>query len=105
MKADLYLKSVLTIIAIALTLIVLRDFKLIPNAHAAPEVPQPAAVIQAPVNPDGSITVRLSEGERMNVNVAAVGGNQFFEQQLPVDIRTVDGTPVFGGRVPVQVNN
>jgi len=34
MKSDLYTKSVLTIIAISLSLIAFNQFKLIPEAHA-----------------------------------------------------------------------
>ncbi|MFW5658914.1 MAG: hypothetical protein ACOCZ8_02915 [Bacteroidota bacterium] len=103
MKTDWYLKGVLTVIAIALTLNVLNDLNLLPTAKAS-EKPTFVSPNALPVNPDGSITIRMPEGERLDVNVAAVGGNSFYEQQLPVDIRTVDGTPVFGGRVPVQVN-
>lgn len=71
MKADLYTKIILTIIALCLTFNVLKDFHLVPNAHAGAPVDIPS-VASLPTNllktnEDGSINVRLASASVVEV--------------------------------------
>lgn len=67
MKADAYTKLVLTIIAVNLSVLALRDMDLITSAQAADEQP----VVVVPVNKDGSMNVRVIEvPDVVDVNLA-----------------------------------
>ncbi|RAK62908.1 hypothetical protein [Hymenobacter edaphi] len=89
MKTDAYTKSVLTVIAFCLVVLVLRGVDLLPRATAG-GVAAPAQELQTSrpllVNNDGSINVRVTglEGP-LNVNVAAVGGNRVYGAKVPVE--------------------
>jgi hypothetical protein len=73
MKTDKYTKVLLTIIAICLINIAFGDLQLLPRAHAgAPEGPGPAAYGLVPLNKDGSITVKLSALEEIDVNIKGI---------------------------------
>jgi len=68
MKTDSFTKTVLTVIAICLLVLVVKDLQIIPQAHANPittKVTNEAALNYAliPVNEDGSINVRLTSTE------------------------------------------
>jgi hypothetical protein len=81
---DTYTKVVLTVIAAALCLLVFQNFRPVPAAYATEAlVPRHAYI---PINEDGSITVRLSE------------------QSNDINIRSVGGMQIFGGRMPVKVD-
>lgn len=88
MKTDAYTKSVLTVIALCLVVLVLRGVDLIPRATANAAGPAQTWQTSRPllVNNDGSINVRITglEGP-MNVNVAEVGGNRVYGSKLPVE--------------------
>lgn len=89
MKTDTYTKSVLTVIALCLVVIVLRGLDVVPRATAA-SAAAPAQTWQTTrpllVNNDGSINVRVTglEGP-LNVNVAAVGGNRVYGDKVLVE--------------------
>ena len=87
MKTDAYTKSVLTVIALCLVILVLRGIDLVPRATAGPGASRQGIPTDRPifVNNDGSINVRLQgiEGP-LNVNVSAVGGNRVYGDKLPV---------------------
>ena len=77
MKSDFYTKTILTVIAICLTINVLKDFDLFPKAYAKEIVNKPN-VLNAknygliPVNADGSIDVNIKSTEKMDVNIASI---------------------------------
>jgi hypothetical protein len=74
MKTDLYTKTVLTIIAACLVVLVLKQVRLIPEAvAAAPALPAAGRSYGlVPVNPDGSVTVRFQTREAMPVNIIGI---------------------------------
>jgi hypothetical protein len=73
MKTDLYTKCVLTVIAIALTLLALQNTSLVNEAKADPvnfnKLPAPGYAT-IPVNADGSLNVKVIND--MDVNIQAV---------------------------------
>ena len=78
MKTDWYLKTVLTVIALCLTILVVRDLDLIPNAHAGSTdgtLPSSSIYAWVPVNEDGSINVRVvSSEETLKIDIDRIGG-------------------------------
>lgn len=73
MKTDKYTKVVLSIIAICLINIAFGDLQLLPAAHAGEaEGPTPAAYGLVPLNEDGSITVKLSRQQEIDVNIKGI---------------------------------
>ena len=116
MKTDLYTKSILTVIAVALTVIAFQQADLFTTANASKPM---AGFATVPVNPDGSINVKLTE--TMKVNIAEVGGSYINGSMpinikeisgssinssygLPVNIEAVDGSSVYGA-VPTKEKN
>jgi hypothetical protein len=63
----------------------------------APSLPQTAQYGLVPLNPDGSITVKIAQAGAMDVNITGV--NTF--NTLPVNIAEVNGNRVFEG-IPVK---
>lgn len=115
MKTDLYTKTVLTVIAVALTLIAFRNMDM-QKAHASKIS---TGFISVPVNADGSINVKFTE--TMKVNIAEVGGSYVYNNLpvnlkelsgnsisssygIPVNIEAVDGSSVYGA-LPVKEKN
>ena len=79
MKTDLYTKTMLTVIAICLTILVLRETDFMPSAFAtqssSSDKIQGSSYAWIPVNEDGSINVKIiSDGEPMDVNIEEIGG-------------------------------
>ena len=81
MNLDLYTKSVLTVIAICLTINVLKDFDIMPKAYANETVP---SIINKqkllpntnygliPVNSDGTIDVNIKSSSEMKVDISTI---------------------------------
>lgn len=73
MKTDFYTKAVLTVIAVCLTIIVLKQVDIIPNAYA--ETPKTNLnsnmnYVLVPLNADGSIDVNVkSNSSTIDVNI------------------------------------
>lgn len=78
MKTDFYTKTVLTVIAICLTILVLKEVDLIPKAYANETYNGLSPNINyglVPLNSDGSIDVNIkSNSDIINVNIEEVGG-------------------------------
>jgi hypothetical protein len=80
MKLDLYTKSILTVIAICLTINVLKDFDIIPKAYANEPLKNEMNLSPnknyglIPVNSDGSINVNIKSSETLDVNIDEIGG-------------------------------
>jgi len=74
MKIDLYTKTVLTIIAICLTIIVLKSVNIIPNAYGD----TPPSNLKnnmnyglVPLNVDGTIDVNIKSSSTLDVNIVS----------------------------------
>ncbi len=90
MKTDFYTKAVLIVIAICLTIIVLKQVSIIPNAYAG----SPKSNLNAntnyglvPMNADGSIDVNIKSSSIMDVNITEVNGGYVPHGKLPVFIK------------------
>lgn len=112
MKKDLYLKTILTVIAIALVVLVLQNSGIISTANA--DIPSHFPYSGLSTNEDGSLNVRIINmgEERMDVNITDIGGYSVRkalpiepkDNVLDVNIREVDGWNLSSGRIPVETN-
>jgi hypothetical protein len=84
MKTDLYTKTILTIIALCLAIIALDRSGIITEAKA--ELPY-SSYGMIPVNPDGSINVKMSSTDVVTVKVEEVDAFAFFHCTVPVKIQ------------------
>ncbi len=102
MKTDLYTKAVLTIIAVCLTILVFKQFNIIPNAYA--EIPKNNLPVGnnyglVPLNSDGSIDVNIkSNASAIDVNIVDISTSD----ELDVNIDEVGRYSTYG-KVPVQI--
>lgn len=89
MKTDLYTKTVLTIIAICLSIIVFNQGGIIPSAFA--ETPKAFKSNMnyglVPLNDDGSVNVRISSSEILEVKIEEVDAYAFNYCTVPVKIK------------------
>lgn len=76
MKSNKYLNAVLSVIAVCLVVITMSITGLISKANAG-NLPSKQSVL-VPLNPDGSINVKLVNAETLNVNIDEVGGYSTF---------------------------
>ncbi|MBS1660761.1 MAG: hypothetical protein JST68_06895 [Bacteroidetes bacterium] len=97
MKHIQYLNAVLTVIAVCLILITLAVTGLLPTASAK-EGPR---YVSVPLNADGSINVRLTSGNRVDVNISQIRGEDIESRVLPINIKEVDTRPVRNSPLPV----
>ena len=95
-----YLHSVLTVIAICLVLICCALLGFIPKANAGNG---PNRYISVPINPDGSITVRVAKGTTIDVNIDEIGGESQTSSTIDVNVDEVSGHNTHGS-VPVEVS-
>jgi hypothetical protein len=81
MKTDLYTKVILTIIAVALTLNLIKS-------SITPAMADNKKYVTLPVNPDGSINVNINKmNETMDVNIKNVErGALYYVSPIPVKI-------------------
>lgn len=89
MKTDFYTKAMLTVIAICLSIIVLKQVDIIPYAHANPTTNLETSTNYGlvPLNSNGSIDVNIkSTNETVRVNIEEVGGFWVGGRTLPVEI-------------------
>jgi hypothetical protein len=102
MKTDLYTKSVLTVIAVALTALVFQNAKFTNEAQAGPanfNKPSSAAYTSIPLNTDGSINVKMVSD--MDVNIRSIGGSSVYGA-MPVNLKEVGGSSFYGS-IPVNL--
>ncbi|MFP9115991.1 hypothetical protein ACLI1A_18785 [Flavobacterium sp. RHBU_3] len=105
MKTDRYTKIVLTIIAVCLAINVLQNINIIPSAYAASGNTKPLSVPGTPqyglvpLNADGSITVKLAENNPMEVKIVGISTYD----EMPVNLKEIDGRSLFNGIVPVKI--
>jgi hypothetical protein len=96
MKSDLYSKSVLTVIAVALVALVFQNMR-VNEAHASKTDFNKFATV--PVNPDGSINVNVISD--MDVNIRSIGGSSVYGA-LPINLKEISGSSFYGS-LPVNV--
>ncbi len=93
MKLDLYTKSILTIIAVCLTINVLKDFDIIPKAYANETLKNQPNLFTTknygliPVNSDGSIDVNVKSSETIDVSIEDVDTYAFRYCKVPVIVK------------------
>ena len=83
MKQIKYLNSILTIIAVCLILITLAVTGLIPSAKAGTAT---GKYVQVPVNPDGSINVKFSTKDVLDVNIESCDRSAFYYAE-PIEVK------------------
>ncbi|MBQ4803080.1 hypothetical protein J8L88_09495 [Aquimarina sp. MMG015] len=114
MKTDTYTKSILTIIAIALSIIAIKDIDIIPKAYANDNSILPNYGL-IPINEDGTITVKLATNEELDVNIKSISTYDKLKidinkvstsEELNVNIDEIGGSYVSsGGPIKVKVQN
>ena len=97
MKTDLYTKSVLTIIAAALLILVFQNVTLVHEAKG--DKPNFNKFATIPINNDGSINVKLVE--QIDVNLKSIGGSSVYGE-LPVNLKEIGGTSIYS-TIPVNI--
>ncbi len=113
MKTDSYTKCITTIIAICLVIIVIRDIDPISRVHANDNHTMRYGII--PVNPDGSINVRIHTSDEINVNIRNIDTYDKLKvdlttistrDELDINIDEIGGSSVSsGGPMKVKVEN
>jgi len=102
MKTDLYTKAVLTVIASVLSIIAFQNAEIFPKANAS----KVAGFATVPVNPDGSINVKMAT-DNMKVDISAIGGNSIYGS-LPINLKEISGSSIsssYGIPVNLQALN
>ncbi|MEW7290859.1 hypothetical protein [Aquimarina sp. 2304DJ70-9] len=113
MKTDKYTQFIFTVIAVCLVIIVIRDIEVIPKAHANNTSETNYGIV--PINNDGSITVRLSSADEIDVNIKNIDTYDKLKvdlnaistrDELDVNIDEIGGTYVSsGGPIKVKLQN
>lgn len=106
MNVDKFTKIVLTVIAVNLTILTVKNLEIIPKAYA--NVPSSNFQLSpkmnyglVPLNEDGTISVKLSASKEIDVNIVGVDTND----ELDVNIDEIGGGYVsYGGPIPVEVD-
>ena len=94
MKADLYTKTILTVIAVCLTINVMKDVNLIPSAYASETNTTPEITTEyklVPINESNTMDVRIVDintYDELNVNLKGVQTSD----ELKVNIYSIDTT-------------
>ena len=111
MKPDLYTKTILTVIAACLVLLVLGNVDLMPKAYADYDTPSYGLV---PLNEDGTVSVKIksiSPNEVMDVNIKDIDTYDMMKvtikdietsDELNVNIDEIGGSSVSSGG-PIKV--
>jgi hypothetical protein len=95
MNTDTYTKTILTVIAVCLVWLCIKDVELIPSAHAQ----EAAAAPRAPIK------VEVVNAEKQAVKVEIVEAGRDFEDYVPVIIRAIDiKESDADGVVPVKIH-
>lgn len=97
MKTDLYTKTVLTVIAIALVAIVFKNSTIVNEAKA--DQNKFNKFVSVPVNADGSINVKMIND--MDVNIHSIGGSSVYGA-LPINLKEIGGNSFYGS-LPMNI--
>ncbi|MCL3780732.1 hypothetical protein EMN47_10100 [Prolixibacteraceae bacterium JC049] len=107
MKTDKFTKAVLTVIAINLTILTVKNIDLVSKAHADEPVKQEKLTKQinyglVPLNEDGTISVRVKGLDKIDVNITGIHTSD----ELDVNIDEIGGGTVWhGGPIPVELDD
>jgi hypothetical protein len=106
MKIDTFTKIVLTVIAVNLTIFTIKDIDLIPKVYAN----KPSTHLEnapsinyglVPLNEDGTVPVKLSASDKINVNVVGIDTYDV----LDVNLEKIGGGSVsYGGPIAVKLD-
>ena len=115
-NVDTYTKGMLTIIALCLVILTVGHLGLSPNTINPLDTPGANMKYGlVPLNDDGSITVKMSTGDRMDVSIVDI--NTYDElrveingvntsDELPVNIDEVAGSSVYSSDgIPVHIED
>ena len=106
MKTDFYTKTVLTIIALCLSILTLQNIDIIPKAYASESnkninLDPLKNYGLVPINADGTINVNIKSSSEMDVNISNISTSD----ELDVNIDEVGGGYVsHGGPIKVDVD-
>jgi hypothetical protein len=106
MKGDKFTKIVLTVIAVNLTIATYKNLDILPKAYANEpfnklELTPNINYGLIPLNEDGTISVKLSANDEIDVNTVGVNTND----ELDVNIDQIGGGYVsHGGPISVEVD-
>ena len=106
MKVDKFTKVVLTIIAVNLTILTVKNLNIIPNAYAN----EPTNNVEftpsvnyglVPLNEDGSINVKLINSNEIDVNITEISTSD----PLNVHLQSSDSYSLnYAGPIEVEMN-
>ncbi|NMM49244.1 hypothetical protein [Marinigracilibium pacificum] len=96
MKTDKYTKILLTVIAINLTLISLKDISFFNKAYADEDNNR---YMNIPINENGTIDVRIVDSEELDVSITDINTSD----KLKVRLEEVDNSAFFYTKVPVVI--
>lgn len=97
MKTDLYSKTVLTVIAIALVALVFKNSTIVNEAKA--DQTNFNKFVSVPINADGSINVKMVND--MDVNIHSIGGSSVYGA-LPINLKEIGGNSFYGS-LPMNI--
>ncbi|PQJ19642.1 hypothetical protein [Tenacibaculum sp. SG-28] len=105
MKIDIYTKILLTVIAVNLTIITIKDLNVIPSIHASTSIDSSEFVPRTnyglvPLNADGTISVSLTNSKAIDVNI--VGIDTYDELDINID-EIGGGYLSHGGPISVKI--
>jgi len=115
MKIDKLTKVLIAVIAVNLTYNTIKDFRVGTPSYATSidyDLPSPQYGL-VPLNDDGSITVKFSDYDRMDVNIVDVSTSDLLNvnlkdintsDELNVNIDEVGGYHVYS-KIPVEVKD
>lgn len=97
MKTDLYTKTVLTVIAIALVGLFFKNGNIVNQAKA--DKTSYSRYASIPVNEDGSINVKMLTD--MDVNIRSIGGSSVYGA-IPINLKEIGGSSFYGS-LPINL--
>ena len=103
MKTDLYTKTVLTVIAVALSINLLTDFDIITKAYANDSTQSVVDVRIREIDPIMLGAMPVEFRGTMPVNIEQVDG-MTFRGALPINISALQGS-ILGDALPVKVQD
>lgn len=103
MKTDRYTKIILTIIAACMVINVIEKIDIMPRAYASEPATKPSSAPTpnyslVPLNPDGSINVKMVAPTDMNL----IGIKTYDELNVNVNLAKIGGYSTYG-EIPVKV--
>ncbi|WP_339698399.1 hypothetical protein [uncultured Marixanthomonas sp.] len=118
MKTDLYTKTILTIIAICLTINVIKEFEIIPKAYASKDSIETTSDYKlVPISENNTLDVRIVDidtYDELDVNLKSIDTYDELkvninsidsDDELNVNINEIGGQYVtHGGPIPVKTN-